>query len=185
MATTSRPTKIASTKEPMRSQRRNRNAMSERLADADVGAPVSSLGLALHEEPGDGVQLVADVEPHRADGGVVAKTWAHGEAEAARIQVPGVAADAARVDEGDGAQLGAERHAHLARRLDDAEAADRLARVGQGAQLVAAPAANAGRAAEEVALEERHRDVDGLGRVDGRAAQAAGEDDAAAARARR
>src|SRR6185312_7979891 len=153
---------------------------SEGLADAEVHAPPSRLGFAVHEQSRDRVELVADVEAKRTDGRLVAEAGADGAAQIVQFDLPAVRPDVAGVEEQDRAEAAADPLAAFEAVLEHAVAADRQARFAQRAELVAPPPANARRPAEEKLSRERHRGGVVRGRADIAELRAVGEREPAA-----
>ena len=134
-----------------------RSPILKGLPDADVDAPPPRLlGPPPISRPGDRVELVADVGADRADRRRVADAEADVGAQVEDVVVPGASRSPGRprrTARPRSAPRTGKRSS--ARGLEEAEPADDEA-VAQRAHLVAAPAAQRRRSAEEVALEERH-----------------------------
>src|SRR5262245_48657659 len=120
----------------------------ERLSDREMNAPPPRVGVAVDDEPRNRVELIAEVEANRTDRRLVAQPRADGVAEIGEVEAPGIRPDVADVEEQHAAQLAAQRRAHFLAPRQHAVAAEREA-VGERADLVASPAADAGRAAEK------------------------------------
>src|SRR5688572_11127959 len=133
---------------------------SKRLTDTEVKAKRPRLLRAVDEQPWNRIQLKADVESRRADRRHVADTWSHRVAEIPEVQIPRLRPDVAVIEEGHHPELAGERDADLRRPLEHRQAADRKAESAQGTHFVPPPAADARRAAEEVALVERNVQID-------------------------
>src|SRR5690606_37635280 len=155
IASTSRHTRIAVRIPRARSVVRMAR-MSERLPYREVDAPVPRLGLATHDEAVDGRQLVPEVETHGPDRRGIADPRARVHAQRAEVDVAASPPHVAGVNEADEPQALGHGNARLDRRLEQREATDRQAGVGERADVVAAPATEARRAAQEVPLEEWH-----------------------------
>ena len=103
------------------------------------------------------IELPADVEANRTDRRVVAETRPHVVAQVVQVEVPRVGPDVAAVEEQharrscrpSGNRTSVEKFTKVCPPMGSALAAQRR-------HLVAAPAAEVRRAAQEVALEERH-----------------------------
>src|SRR5918993_3582582 len=134
---------------------------SERLTDAEVETEPARLRLAVDEQAGNRVQLVADVGPDRPDLGVVAEPRADVVAQIVEVEVPRLRPDVAAIEEEHRPEVPPHRHADLGREVHEAVATDREPRPGEGRDVLASPAAQVGCAAEEVTLVEGDADLDG------------------------
>ena len=138
----------------------------------------SGFRLAVHQQVRNRVELIAEVEAHRPDRRVVAQARPDVDAQAVALEPPGPPPTLP-------ASTNPTRLSLLPIGTRTSLEASSSVRppigwpvLGERAHLVAPPAAQAGRAAEEVALEERHRRIGRRRRVDGRGANALREDDA-------
>ena len=155
----------------------------ERLADAEVDAPVPLLGSPLTRRFVDRIQLVAEVDARRADRRQVAEARARRRSAGRRDRSP-TARDQTlpKSTNATAPNLPAQRQAHFGRPFEHRVAADRQAESAERADLEAPPAADARRAAEEEALVERHVALEVAERIDGADAQAVRDDHASAER---
>src|SRR5262249_30630716 len=138
----------------IREKRRMMSALLKRLADAEVHSPPACLRNSVHQQPGNRVELVADVESKRTEWSLVAEARAHGMAEVAEVDVPAVRPHGAGVVEQHGPQAAVDRRAGFGRELEHAFAAHRQS-ADERTELVAAPASDARGAAEEELARER------------------------------
>src|ERR1700682_1391511 len=139
---------------------------SERLSDAEVNAPATCLGRAVHEQAINRIELVAEVEAYRTDGRPIAQANADRVAKILHVDGSGGRPDVAGVHERHAAEGATKRGAQLGAGGQQAVAADRQTLL-ERAHFVAAPSPNTRRAAEKVLLRKRHltripaRGVDG------------------------
>src|SRR3954454_19671057 len=111
-------------------------------------APPPRLRVAVHQQSGNRVELIADVEAKRTDGCGVPQTSADGVAKIIQMHVPTARPHIAGVQEHHGAETAANRGARFRREREHAVSTDREA-IDKWAQFVAAPTADAGRTSEE------------------------------------
>ena len=131
--------------------------------------------LAIDDEIGNRIQLIAEVESQGSHRRPVAQTGPHVIPQVVQPDVAGVRPDVAAIDEQHAAQFLEQVRAQLDARREHAVPAQRQAGIAERTDLVSAPAAKAGRPAEKVLLRERHVDV-AAPRHDIPALQAAGDD---------
>src|ERR1700721_1177701 len=155
IAAAAAPMTSVSTMSSARSRRLASRMTSERLSDAEVHAPPARLRLAVHQQPGYGIELVSEVEANGPDRRLITQSGSNRVPEIVHVDIPRSGPDVSGIEEGDAAEVAAKHRAQLDARRQHAVTADRQASA-QRAQLVGAPAANAGRAAEEVLLRKRY-----------------------------
>ena len=122
-----------------------------------MDTPASRFGLAVDRQARNLTELKSDVEADRPDRRLVAEARADGVVQIAETNTPGIRPDVAAVEKQHAAEIADERRPQLGREREHAVAADRQPRFAERAHLVASPAANRGRAAEEVLLRKRHQ----------------------------
>src|ERR1043166_8187907 len=112
-------------------------------------APPPRLRVAVDQESGDRIELPADVETQRPDRRLIADARADRAPQIVQVNVPAVRPHVAGVEEQHRAEAAADPRTPFEAVLEHAVAADREPRVAERADLVAAPASDARRAAEE------------------------------------
>src|SRR3954471_22498060 len=112
------------------------------------------LGVAVNDQSGNRIELVAEIHSHRADRREVAEAGSGVIAQVVEIEVPRVVPDVAGIAENNSTQISPDRDAELGGALEHRVAADRIT-IEQRRHLEAAPAAEALRAAQPVATVER------------------------------
>src|SRR5689334_7748999 len=120
-----------------------------------MDAPAAEILLAVDDQPGNRIELVPEIEADRPDRRLVAEPGPDGVPEIPEVDRPRISPDVARVEEQHAAKVAAQRRAQLLAPREHAVAAERQS-VLERADLVAAPSANARRAAEEEAFRERN-----------------------------
>src|SRR5262245_39058886 len=126
-------------------------ADSERVADAEMDAPVPLLGHAVHEQTGNRRELKSEIRAHDADGSGPAKPGAGVGAQRTEGEMQIRGPDVAGVDEEDAPELAANRKPDFAGRLHHRLTADGKTGRRQRRHFVAAPAAQTRGAAEKIA----------------------------------
>src|SRR5256885_16326711 len=86
-------------------------SLSERLPDRKMNAPAARLLLAVHDQPRDWVELIAEVEADRTDRRLVAKAGADRVTEIAQIEAERIGPDVAGVEEQHAAEVAAQDRA--------------------------------------------------------------------------
>src|SRR5262245_15715334 len=147
----------------------------ERLSDAEVNAPAAIARFAVHEQTGNRVELVAEVEAERTDRRLVAQPRSDRVAKIVELDPERLCPDVAGIEEEHGAEAAAERGAKLLAEQEHAVAADRQSRSAERAHLVASPSANAGGATEKVLFRKRYVDLVETNRMDVAQLHAAGD----------
>src|SRR5665213_3771634 len=104
-----------------------------------MDAPVARLGLAVHEQAGDVVELVAEVESNRANGRLIPKAGADVIPQIAEVHRRAVGPYISGVGEDHTAEISADHGAHFLAHGDQTVAAERNPRVADRAHLVASP----------------------------------------------
>ena len=117
------------------------------------------LRLAVHEQGGKRIELVAEVEADGSDGRLIAEAGTHRVTQVVQPEAERVCPHVATVDERDAAEVTAKGRTHLCAERQQAVAADRQPRRAQRAHLVPSPAADTGGAAQEVLLRKRNVDL--------------------------
>src|SRR5687768_1437454 len=130
----------------------------------------AALLLAVNQEAGNRIDLVAHVEPERTDRRQVAEARADVFPEIAEIEIPRVVPHVAGIGEEHAAQVAPDRHAQLGGALEHRVPADRDA-LEERRHFEPPPAAQAGGAAEKIASEERDAQVIAAGGSDRAAAR--------------
>src|SRR5215813_9925026 len=97
----------------IREKRRMMSALLKRLADAEMHTPPACLRIAVHQQPGNRVELVADVETKRADGCRVPESGADSVTEVAQVDGPAIRPDVTGVVEHHRAQTAADCRARF------------------------------------------------------------------------
>src|ERR1041384_3230520 len=110
-------------------------------------------GLAVHAQVGNAIELIAEVDARGADRREVAGSRSRRIDQLGR-NAQRVVRHLTEVEESDSTDLAEQRLANLRRTFEHRQTADRQTKPAQRAHLVAAPPADARRAAEEIALEE-------------------------------
>src|SRR5688572_4700244 len=146
---------------------------SKRLTDAEMETEAPGLRLAVHQQSGERIQLVAEVHADRTDRCPVAQAGTDVVAPAGVVAyvTAAVRPDDAAVDKGDTGEAAPDRRPQFRRESGELRAADRQPGPAQRRHFEAAPAAQVGCATEEVALEEWHADVRVARRLDGSGAR--------------
>src|SRR5688500_8063936 len=127
------------------------------MSDADMNTPAQALRRAVQMEVLQAFELPREVAAHDANRRNPPEARAGGVEEVAEVDVRRRAPDVACVEERDGAERAPEVEPELGRQIDERAAARGQAVRREGRDLIAAPAAQVGRSAEEVALRDRHR----------------------------
>src|SRR5262249_19708308 len=127
----------------------------ERLSNRKVNAPAAEVRLAVDEQFRRRIQLIPEVEADRPDRRLVSQAGADRGADVAEPEAQGFLPHVAGVHEQHRTEIAVDAGANFLAPREHRVAADRKA-VDERAHLVPAPASNARRAAEEVALRERN-----------------------------
>src|SRR5262249_43556187 len=106
-------------------------------------APAARLRAAVDDQPRNRIQLVSQVEPERSDRRLVRQTRTNRIAQIVQIDVPRAGPHIADVEKEHASKAPAQWRAELLADGEHAVAAERDARFGQRADLVAAPSSNA------------------------------------------
>src|SRR5262245_10919975 len=130
-----------------------------------MNSPVTIRWLTVHQQPRNRIELIAVVESEGPDRSLIAQADADRVAEVAEIERERLVPDVAAVEENHAAEIAVNRRAQFFGEREHAVAADRQS-FDERADLVAAPAADAGGAAQEVLLGERHVHLIDADRID-------------------
>src|SRR4051812_25770349 len=128
----------------------------ERLADAEMNAPMALFRSAVDDQPRDRIELVAEVESHGTDRRLVAEPGARRIVQIVQSHAPVFCPHVAAVHEHDPPEAAVQGTAQLGTEREHRVAADRQPRAAERAHFVAAPPADAGGTAEEKFLGKRH-----------------------------
>src|SRR5262245_1095581 len=146
----------------------------ESLSNAEVETVRSRLRLSVDEEPGNRIQLKADISTNRTDRRLIAEARANVPSQIVEIKVPFAGPDVAAVDENDGPEIPPDIRAKLGGKIHEREPAYPKARSAQRRHFVAPPATEVRRTTEKIPLEERDLDfriTDGINRSEARLAR--------------
>src|SRR5271169_3955732 len=116
--------------------------ISVRLADAELNAPPVRLGLTVHQQARNRVELVAEVETHRTDGRLIPEPRPHRVAEIVQPDVPAVRPDVSAVEEQHRAEVASNNRAGFRTECEQAVASNGQS-PEQRTYLVGAPPADA------------------------------------------
>src|SRR6266850_4064740 len=86
---------------------------SKRLTDAEVNPPPARLRLAVHQQGGNRIELVAHVEAHGADRRLIAKPGTHRVAQVVQLEAQRVRPHVAAVEKQDASEVATNDRAHL------------------------------------------------------------------------
>src|SRR5262245_27490360 len=103
----------------------------EGLAHAEVDPPPPRLRLAVDQQVGDRVHLIAEIKAQRSYRRHIAEPWSYRVAQITDVEIPRVGPHVAEIDERNGAEPSLHRHPRFQRTVEHREPADRKAEAAE------------------------------------------------------
>src|ERR1700730_12812930 len=113
IAAAAAPMTSVSTMSSARSRRLASRMTSERLSDAEVHAPPAGLRHTVHQQPGNGIELISEVEADRPDRRLIPQSRSNRVPQIVQVDIPRARPDVSGIEERDATEVAVKHRAQL------------------------------------------------------------------------